>query len=113
MKMDLFDYTGITIAARFLSGNSLKHERQFQKHRYDPIGRDVLTYNLGGVCPRKDFTVLSIDNMDIADHGGAKNRRGGGSLEAPEPIQTSIPSRKFCAVCTLTVVVQGIPLHIG
>lgn len=69
MRVDLLDCTGITIAARFLSGHSLKHKRQFQKQRYDPIGRDVLAHSLGGVCARIDFTALSIDNMDIADHG--------------------------------------------
>ncbi|MBH0194614.1 MAG: hypothetical protein HP494_03225 [Nitrospira sp.] len=49
--------------------------------------------------------------MNIADRWRAKNRRGGGSIEAPKPIQTSIPLPKFCAVCTLTIEVKGISFH--
>lgn len=111
-KMDLLDCTGITIAAGFLSRHSLKHERQFQKQCYAPIGRDVLAHHLGGICTREDSAALMIDHMDIASLWGAKNRRDSRSLEAPKPIQTSIPFRKFCAVCALTVVVEGVSLHI-
>ncbi|MBH0187105.1 MAG: hypothetical protein HP477_17265 [Nitrospira sp.] len=109
--MGLLDCTQISITAGFLSSHSLKHERQLHKQCYDPIGRDVLTHNLGGVRTRKNSAALMIDNMDITDRWHAKSRRGGGSIEAPKPIQTSIPLPKFCTVCTLTIVVKGISLH--
>jgi hypothetical protein len=109
--MGLLDCTHISIAAGFLSGHSLKYERQLHKQCHDPIGRDVLAHNLGGVRTRKDSAALMIDNMDVADRWRAENRRGGGSIEAPKPIQTSIPLPKFCAVCTSTVEVKGISLH--
>jgi hypothetical protein len=111
MRVGLLDCTRISIAAGFLSGHSLKQERQLHKQCYAPISRDVLAHNLGGVRTRKDSAALMIDNMDIADRWRAKHRRGGGSIEAPKPIQTSIPLSKSCAVCTLTVEVKGISLH--